>query len=204
MAVNRELYLEFERIGRALYIAGLQNTHSGNMSVRVGNRMLITRRGSMLGFLEPDDIVEVSIEKPDGMLSIASTESHVHAAIYRETDALAVIHAHLIAATALTILSDEDEIIPIDVEGAYHTRRVPVVEFEFGSGSEEMARVIPKYLKNYPIIMIKGHGAVAAADTLEEAAFYCSSLENSAKMILAVLHAGRDPKEFIPERFEKW
>ena len=202
MAVNSKVYEEFEKIGRALYIAGLQNTHSGNISIRVGNRMIITRRGSMLGFLQPDDLVEVPIDEPDSMFSIASTEAHVHAAIYRETDALAIVHAHLVAATALTLLYDE--IIPIDVEGAYCVRRVPVVEFEFGSGSEEMAREIPKYLRNYPVIMIKGHGGIAAAETLEEAAFYCSSVENSAKIIFFVLQAGKDPKELEPARFEKW
>ena len=202
MAVSKKVYQDFERIGRALYIAGLQNTHSGNMSIRVGKRMIITTRGSMIGFLRPEDLVEVPIDEPDSMLSIASTESHVHAAIYRETDALAVIHAHLVAATALTLLYDE--IIPIDVEGSYHTRKVPSVEFEFGSGSKEMAEVIPRYLKNYPIIMIKGHGSVAAADTLEEAAFYSSSVENSAKIIFYVLQAGRNPQEFEPERLKNW
>jgi len=202
MAITESMYRQFEKVGRGLYIAGLQNSHSGNLSVRDGNRMLITRRGSMLGFLEPEDLVEVSIEGDDGMLSIASTETHVHRAIYLETDALAVVHAHLIAATALTLLYDE--IIPIDVEGSYHVRRVPVLSFEFGSGSKEMAEEIPKYLKNYPIVMVKGHGAFAAAETLEEAFFYCSSVENSSKIILAILHAGRDPKEFEMKYFERW
>lgn len=202
MAVNEMIYREFEKVGRALYIAGLQNTHSGNMSMRIGNRMVITRRGSMLGFLEPEDLVETSIFEPDSMLSIASTESHVHAAIYRETEALAIVHAHLIHATALSMVYDE--IIPVDVEGSYHVRRVPVVEFEFGSGSEEMAEVIPEYLKNYEVIMIRGHGAVAVGETLEEAAFYCSSLENSSKIILDLMIAGRNPMDMIPERFKKW
>lgn len=202
MAVDEKIFRDFERVGRALYIAGLQNTHSGNMSIRIGRRMIITTRGSMLGFLRPEDLVEVPIEGASRMLAIASTESHLHAAIYRETDALAVIHAHPVIATALTLLYDE--IIPIDVEGAYHTRKVPSLEFEFGSGSEELARKVPKYLKDYPIVMIKGHGAVAAADTLEEAAFYCSSVENSAKIILAILHTGKDPTDFQPERFRKW
>ena len=202
MAVDERIFRDFERVGRALFIAGLQNTHSGNMSIRVGKKMIITTRGSMLGFLRPEDLVEVPVEGVSRMVAIASTEAHLHAAIYRETDALAVIHAHLVAATALTLIYDE--IIPIDVEGAYHTRRIPSLEFEFASGSDELAKEVPKYLKDYPIVMIKGHGAIAVGDTLEEAAFYCSSVENSAKIILAILHAGKDPTTFQPERFKRW
>ncbi|MCD6363091.1 MAG: class II aldolase/adducin family protein [Synergistetes bacterium] len=185
-----------------MYVAGLQNSHSGNMSVRVGNRMIITRRGSMLGFLEEDDLVELNLTEDDGMIAIASTESHVHREIYRVTDALAIVHAHLVAATALSMLLDE--IIPVDVEGAYHVKKVPVLSFEFGSGSTEMAKEIPKYLKDYPIIMVRGHGAFSAAETLEEAFFYCSSLENSAKIALYLLQAGESLEKFLPKTLKTW
>ncbi len=202
MAIDRETFAEFKKIGWAMYVAGLQNSHSGNMSVRFGNKMIITRRGSMLGFLNEDDLVELDLTEDDGMIAIASTESHVHKEIYKSTDALAIVHAHLVAATALSMLFDE--IIPVDVEGAYHVKRVPVLSFEFGSGSSEMAEEIPKYLKDYPIVMVRGHGAFAAAETLEEAFFYCSSLENSAKIAFYLLQAGEKIEKFLPKTLKTW
>jgi len=40
------------KIGRAMLDLGLQNTHSGNISVREGNDLFITKTGSMKGHLE--------------------------------------------------------------------------------------------------------------------------------------------------------
>ncbi|MCS7232794.1 MAG: class II aldolase/adducin family protein [Synergistetes bacterium] len=202
MAISKEILKEFKKTGWGMYIAGLQNSHSGNLSVRLGNRMIITRRGSMLGFLEEDDLVEMSIDEEDGMMAIASTEFHIHREIYRKTDALAVAHAHLIAATALSLLYDE--IIPVDVEGAYHIKRVPVLHFELGSGSREMAETLPIYLKDYPIVMVKGHGAFAVGETLEEAFYYCSALENSAKIAMLLIQAGEDIRKYQPEGLKRW
>ena len=36
---------EFQRIGRDLFLSGLVSSHGGNMSVRMGDRVLITHRG---------------------------------------------------------------------------------------------------------------------------------------------------------------
>ena len=153
----------FQKVGWAAYVAGLENSHSGNMSIRVGNRVLITRRGSMLGFLKGEDIVDIGLYEDDSGISLASSESGVHRAIYRETDTLAILHAHTVSAAILSLVYDE--IIPIDVEGSYITKRVPVLEFEFGSGSKEMEEVLPRYLKDYNIVMVKGHGAFAIGET---------------------------------------
>ncbi len=182
--VESNLVKYFQKIGWASYVAGLQDTHSGNMSMRVGNRILITRRGSMLGFLNDYDIVEVNLERNDSGIGLASSETGVHRAIYKRTNGLAIFHAHLINAVILSF--EVDEIIPIDVEGSYTIRKVPVVGFEFGSGSKEMEEKIPEYLGDNKIVVIKGHGAIAIGETLEEALFYNSVLENSSRIILGV------------------
>jgi len=44
---------ELIRFARDLYLTGLVTSHGGNMSLRLGEKILITRRGSMLGYLEP-------------------------------------------------------------------------------------------------------------------------------------------------------
>jgi L-fuculose-phosphate aldolase len=49
----------FRDIGRDLFLRGLISSHAGNISLRIGQKICITRRGSMLGRILPDDLVEV-------------------------------------------------------------------------------------------------------------------------------------------------
>lgn len=202
MALIKDALKEFQKIGHALFSTGLNNSHSGNISMRVGNRMLIKRRGAMLGYLEEDDIVEVDLFEMDGNLAIASTESRVHASIYINTEALAVVHAHPLATTALSMV--RDEIIPIDVEGSYFIKKVPVLDLEFASGSKEMEEQLPRYLENYKIAVVKGHGAFSCAATMEEALFYIHSVECSAKMIVYLSSLGVDSRSLEKSTFENW
>ncbi len=61
----------------------------------------------------------------DQATPLASTELVGHRAIYRQTPALAVIHAHPPHAVALSLL--EREIIPVDMEGSFHLSKVRVL-----------------------------------------------------------------------------
>ena len=49
---------QFQQVGRDLFLAGVISSHGGNLSVRMGDRIIITRRGSMLARLEGRDIIE--------------------------------------------------------------------------------------------------------------------------------------------------
>jgi len=42
---------QFQTVGRDLFSQGLVSSHGGNLSIRLGDRLIITRRGSMLGNL---------------------------------------------------------------------------------------------------------------------------------------------------------
>ncbi len=202
MAVNEDLVREFQKIGSITFLTGLNNSHSGNLSVRVGNKMYVTRRGSMLGYLQEDDVIELDLFRIDSNLMIASTESRVHAKIYIHTEALAIVHCHSVATTALSMV--RDEIIPIDVEGGYFIRKAPVVSFEFSSGSKEMEDALPEYLKNYKAVVVKGHGVFACAQTLEEALFSIHSLEHSCRMIEYLENIGIDSKSLEKPSYGKW
>ena len=180
--IDERLYEQFRDIGRDLYVAGLISSHGGNMSVRIGDRVVIKRRGAMLGRLKPHDLVETGLYKPDSGVIIASTELIVHRAIYLSTPALAVIHAHPRTAIALSL--SREEIVPIDVEGSYFLKKVPVIEVEFASGSKEMAQAIADALKEYKIVMLRGHGCFSTGQTLEEAFQWVTVLEESSQIIL--------------------
>lgn len=172
---------EFQTFGRELFLSGLNNSHSGNLSVRCGDRIVITRRGAMLGQLQEQDIIETGLDKDDDKTVLASRELIVHRAIYRETGALAIVHAHPVHAIALSLLTEE--IFPLDAEGTYLLPKTPVLSVENAIGSQELTEQLPGLLKEYKIAMVRGHGSFAAAQSLEEAYQYTSSLENVCRII---------------------
>jgi L-fuculose-phosphate aldolase len=180
-------------IGRDLFLRGLISSHAGNMSVRIGRTIWITRRGSMLGRLRKEDIIDVDIEKADAHVITASSELAIHRAVYETTSALAFIHAHPPYATLLSMM--RDEIIPIDSEGSYLFRKVPVVTVEKAIGSQEAGGVISEALQDCNVVLMRGHGSFARGDLLEDAFMYTSSLEASS-FYLYHMEEGKEYRKF--------
>jgi len=176
------MFEEFKKIGKLAWEQGLFSSHGGNMSIRLGDKIIITRRGAMLGDLKEEDIIETCIEGIDAHITLASTEIVVHREIYKNTSALAILHAHPPIATALSMLCNE--IILEDSEGSYILKKVPVVAAKKTVGSKEVAKLLPDYLKEFKVVILKGHGSFATGMLLEEAFSYTSTLEHSCKILL--------------------
>lgn len=198
------VYEQCREIGRDCFVSGLVSSHAGNMSVRIGDRLLITRRGSMLGRLRPGDLIETGIETDDSGIVLASSEIMVHRAIYLRTAAQAVLHTHPPHGVVLSLA--DDEIIPIDSEGSYLFRRVPVVVAERTVGSSEMAEAISTCLAEYKLCMLRGHGLFATGHLLEEAYQLSSAFEASARVVYLTRTAGLTPLEFRKdsEKYGEW
>jgi len=181
--IDERIYQQFCEIGRDLYEGGMISSHGGNLSIRLGDRVIIKRRGAQLGRLKMHDLIETGLEKNDSGVALASTELVVHRAIYMITPALAVVHCH--PRTAIAFSLSRDELVPIDNEASYLLKKIPVVTEEFASGSPEMARKVAEALAQYKIIMLRGHGSFAIGQTLDEAFHWSSTLEESCQIELA-------------------
>ncbi len=182
-AVSRETLLAFQEIGRDLFLAGLVSSHGGNMSVRRGGSLIITRHGSRLGRLKKNDIVEVGLEASSHPL--ASSELVVHRALYQVTKAAAVVHAHPPVAIALSLVLPAGEIVPLDLESAVLIGKIPVIEVGLATGSQELADAMCDSLCDRKIVMVRGHGSFAVGETLEEAYEWTSCLEQASRVLLA-------------------
>lgn len=202
--IDPRIYEQFREIGRDMYLDRLVSSHGGNLSVRYGDRVIIKRRGAMLGRLKPDDLVETGLERNDSRVVLASTELIVHRAIYKATPALAVVHAHPRTAIALSL--SRGEIVPIDNEGSYLLKRVPVIAVEMASGSPEMAQVVSEALAAYKIVMLRGHGSFAIGQTLDEAFQWTSALEECCQIILAAQLLNEPLKEYrrMSDDYGRW
>jgi L-fuculose-phosphate aldolase len=180
--IDPRIFEMFRDIGRDLYVQNMISSHGGNLSVRLGDRVVIKRRGAMLGNLKPQDLVETRLDKNDSGVALASTELLVHRTVYMNTPALAICHCH--PRTAIAFSLSRDEIVPIDNEASYLLKKVPIVMEEFASGTPQMANKVAEALKNYKIIMLRGHGSFATGQTLDEAFFWSSTLEEACQIML--------------------
>ena len=175
------LISQFQVVGRDLCARGLVSSHSGNLSIRLGEHLYITHRSSMLGFLEEHDFVETGINKNDQCTPLASTELRVHRFIYQRTSASAVVHAHPAYAVALSF--SEREIVPCDVEGNLLLSKVPVLGWGTTVKTRGLDQEIAEALKESKVVLVRGHGSFAVGQLLEEAYHYTTALEESCRLL---------------------
>nr|MDO8110109.1 class II aldolase/adducin family protein [Candidatus Sigynarchaeota archaeon] len=206
-AIIEEIYPQFKKFGGFLRERGFNSASSGNLSVRRGDKMYITRRGSMKGDLQPCDIVELSLEKEDSGIVIASTESYIHRNILLQTPALATIHCHPPNTVALsfyyTMVLKQDYIVPIDVEGHYLLKKIPIITLKNPTGSKEMEDEIPKLLRNFNIMILRGHGVFSRGPNLTEAYNWVTVCEESATAIYKCTQLGMDVMK-MQGQYDQW
>ncbi len=179
MSLKNEVYELFRLYGRKLTEKGYVAGHGGNISIRFGNKMLITRHGCTLEDIKIEDVIEVSIIGETSFDAISSTETIVHREIYRQTQNLAVIHAHTPYAIAISFF--KEKLIPIDAEARHVLREVPIVEGR--AGSERLAMNVAEAIKKHHAVIVRGHGTFAASQTLELAYRLLCMVEKSAQQI---------------------
>lgn len=174
-------YTEFKKYGRMLWEAGLIHMTSGNMSVRKGSVLYVTRTGSLLGDLSSSDIVPVNLENTARDKG-ASSETPVHRAIYLANPQVqSVVHAHPPHATALSW--DHDVIRPGDSDSLYIPEIPVLIDCPYGEGSACIAEHFPKTLGRHHVAMIRGHGAFAVGQDLRQATSRISMMENQCRLL---------------------
>jgi L-fuculose-phosphate aldolase len=163
------------RLGRR----GLIAAGEGNLSIRLpGARMLITPGGRRKDELRPEDLVttrltETEAAAPDGAGLRPSSDIAIHRAIYlARPDALAIVHAHVPAAMALTVAGEVPDPASLP-ETALLLPRLPFVPYGTPGSLELAARIVaallapPEPLPGAAIL--KRHGAIAIGTNLDEA-----------------------------------
>ena len=163
--------------GRCLYERKLITGWGGNISRRIGkNRFLITGRNSPLGFLTPKDLVEINSEGvPTKKTQTPSSESPLHLAVYKETEAMAVIHVH--PPTIVVFSLANESFVPLSWEERYILKEIPVVP-QHTPTVRDPAKVV-EVIRNRPIAILKGHGTVARGKDLRDAFLLTDLLEGA-------------------------
>lgn len=187
-----------QMVGRDIFLAHLISSHGGNISVRVGDELCITRTGSMLGRLSDTDIVVVPVEGPSERDCEASSELIVHRALYQATNAGAVVHTHSPQTIFRSML--EDSIEPIDSEARLFIPCVNVVQSKKTVGSAEAAQLLAAELSREdaaPLAVLRGHGPFSTGATLLEAYRWVSVLECSCEQLNMRDMMGKPLKDYL-------
>ncbi|MGP4092184.1 class II aldolase/adducin family protein [Streptomyces sp. KR55] len=154
---------------------GLVVGTSGNVSVRVRDTVLVTPSGVPYDRLTPDDLTAVDLDgrQVRGTL-VPTSELPMHLAVYRTTDARAVVHTHAVHATAVSTLVRELPAIHY-MAGALGgpVRVAPYATY----GTEELAENMLHALADRSGCLLQNHGTLTYGATLDQAYDRTAQLE---------------------------
>lgn len=164
---------------------------AGNLSVRVGDMVVISPSGILYREIAPEDVCVVSLEgeKLSGNGAVSS-EWEMHSGIYKNSDAQAVVHTHSEEVVALSVSRSELPAIHYVIAGLGGP--VPVVDYvRFGSNG--LAEGAIAVMANHTAAILQNHGAVTRGASLQQAYERAMLLEWLAKVYRLSLGYG-DPR----------
>lgn len=169
---------------RRLYEQKLTTTSGGNVSLRVGEKVLITPSQTDKAQMTLDQIGDISLDGK--ILSVgfkSSMESKMHLAIYnKRPDVKAIVHAHPVFATSFVVAGKD---IKTNLAGeARAVLREPVKARHALMGTQELADVVAEASMRGNVILMENHGVITVGNNLLEAYDRMEVLEASAKMTL--------------------
>ncbi|MBT2418446.1 class II aldolase/adducin family protein [Streptomyces sp. ISL-22] len=154
---------------------GLVVGTSGNVSVRVGDTVLVTPSGVPYDRLTPEDVTGVDLDGGQVLGELVPTsELPMHLAIYRATNAGAVVHTHAVHATAVSTLVPELPLIHYMAAALGGPVRVaPYATY----GTRELAENMLQALTDRIACLLRNHGTIAYGTTLDQAYDRTAQLE---------------------------
>jgi len=176
--------------GRRLARSRLVIGTAGNLSVRVGDRVLVTPTGGELGRLTADMITVVDAADGtvcDGRLEPTS-ELPLHLAVYGSTSAGAVAHAH--APASIAVGCTHDELPAVHYNTVLLGGVVRVAEYAV-FGSAQLAANVAAALAGRQAALMRNHGSVACGDGIEQACDRLELLEWLAEVYCRAAALGR-------------
>ncbi len=185
---------EAARFMRRLYRHGLTTTSGGNISIRVREDMIvITPSATDKGRMRSKDTAIITFEGENLTPALKpSIESEMHLAIYRKSNARAIVHAHPVFATAFTALKRKIS-TTLTAEACAILGEPVIVPYAL-MGTRELAEIVSDYSLRSPLLLLENHGILSTGDTVLQAFDRIEVLENAAKMtVITGLIGGTKP-----------
>ena len=190
--------------GRDLVGAGLSPGSSGNVSVRDGDRILISGTGAPLGDLAEADLAHVGLDGTHLGGARASKETPLHVAFYRRDAAhRAVVHVHSPHAVALACLAPwaaHNAVPPLTPYFVMRVGQTPLLGYRH-PGDPALGDDLLEAPWPLRAALLASHGAVVAGENLREAVDRATELEEACR--IALLTAGSPRRELSAEQIRE-
>jgi len=164
---------------KMLYEKGFTSSLSGNVSIRDEDILYISPSKVPKYRIKEAQVSVITIEGHHVEGAKPSSELPTHLAIYRMSDAKAIIHVHSHYATILACL--KRGISPIEVECRELLNFVPVIPYA-KPGSAELGTLVSEGLKGHKGVLMENHGSLAMGVDLEEAFILTEAIERAARL----------------------
>ena len=166
---------------------GLVVGTAGNVSVRIGDQVVVSPSGMDYSVMEPGDVGVHDLQgNPIDAKYKPSSELPLHLAVYQSTDAAAITHNHAPASTALSTVVDE-------IPGTHYyssmfgglIRVAPYATF----GTDQLAINVADALRERIGALMANHGALTTGSTLAKAFSLLPYLEYICEVQLRAMAA---------------
>lgn len=180
-------------ICKEAYDKGMVIGSGGNVSIRVGEKVIITPTGYNLGKLRKEDLVELKLDGTVIKGGKPSQETPFHLAIYNEISHVeAIVHVHSLASICAGILKGGSEMPPYTPNFVKKVGGAPLVPFDV-PGSEALSQKVVKAFiaKKSKAVLLQNHGVVSIGKSLDEALAIAEEVEENAKIHMTLKGEGR-------------
>ncbi|MDE6099977.1 MAG: class II aldolase/adducin family protein [Paramuribaculum sp.] len=182
--INQEHIDEFVRQARRVGKCGLTICSSGNLSWRIGDKVLLSGTGSWVPELTADRVAVVSLADGKTLNGVRPTmESTFHLGVLRQRpDVNVVLHFQSPYATALACRKTLPATLNFTAEVPLHVGdTIPAIPF-LRPGSKELADAVVEAMADHNSVILKKHGQVTCGKDFNQAIERAMFFEMAARI----------------------
>ena len=175
----------------------------GNVSMRVGDHIILTPSKVEYDLLKEEDMVVISL---DGNVvegeRTPTSEKEVHRAIYNiREDVGAVVHSHTLCCMAVSALASLKEVPALTEEMSQLLGgAIPLTKTYVAAGNHHaLGEAAAASIGKAGGVILRNHGGVASGRNLDEAVLTAKVMEKSCRLYLMI--RGTGDMQVIPEEY---
>ena len=186
-------------MGRRIYNKGYTDGNGGNLSVRVGEDLVLCSPTMCCkGFMEPADICLVDMNA--GQLCgyrPRTSEVKVHIAMMKATGMNACLHCHPPHCNAFIFAG----LVPpsgINPEADIFLSQIPIAPYAT-PGTDEVASTVAEAAKRSNVVFMANHGIVCGGRDIEEAEWFAENADAYCQVLLLASGHGGKVNQLAPK-----
>jgi ribulose-5-phosphate 4-epimerase/fuculose-1-phosphate aldolase len=164
-------------------------------------RMLITPADTHWSLIDPDSLILAEDDEDARRLGLQFYIGYrIHYPVHQaRPEARCAVHLHTPYATALSLLEDEVFLAASQTSVEFYGRVAYTDEFDLLGGGEQQGPRIAAAIGDKDILIMRGHGILVVAETIERAYLDAYLLELACRTQLLAMSTGQPLRVFTDE-----